>query len=1472
MMRSRSVGLSLFIALVILAAGFATWWPGPSSLRADSQEAAVLPAAPGATTVTLNASGDATIKTGQPDTNFGTTTSLEVYWGGLEPVRERSLVKFDMSGQVPAGAVIESATLKLWLASTNVSRGVDVNAWLVTQNWSETTTIWSRQPTISDFVHASASVGPDLRDYSWDVTALVQSWQAGPNYGLELRGPESGSSASRFSFLSREYGERPPRLVVTYSIPTATPTATGTPTATATPTATRRPTRTPTATATSTATAPVPPVGGLVDSWIDYSHTNHGADPVLEVSLAPAAVPELPDSIQWALLRFDLNVPAGVYVKKATLELYAEQVADPGPAYYTLEVRRLTGPWQEMGVTYYNVPGWTEVGKATAMAPATAGWFSWDVTSIAREWAWEPDQNFGLIVFQPGSVYGHRRFSSREGANPPRLTLSTTTVDTDLPSNPGYVKGDREPEVWSNTAAITMEWGGAYDLTSGVHGYSTLWATQRTVPDTVEVTRDTTRQTTIPHDGQSWYYMVRAVDGAGNWANDTAWAGPFWLDTTPPAAPVITGDPPPGPWITQNTLGVVWSAVNDNPGGSGTAGYGFQWSSDPNTVPTAMNTGVTTAISPPLADGQWWFHVRARDVAGNWSNTRHLGPWRIDTTPPTSYAWPGDHSTVDVTNKNFNIPVVYSDTGSGVNKVDVKFWDLTLLPGVAKPSANGGFFAGTIYPGQVSSVPFVGQDGHRYCFWTIATDNLGHVEAPPDQFDVCVGVRTAQMAANDVEVTQGILTGGTGKWNVDLQAGRRTFVRCHVRSTDGNLYEDVPGALRVADVQGNWLGPALQPLNRPGHTPSGTIDVKSDADRNKLDDSYYYELPAEWTWHGALRFYCHVNLPEKYLEQDRQDNTASAAYVFTAPLPPICLLFNPVRTGNNWPAGNYMQATELGWAMMDRARTQLPAELWTFSTDSPVEHLTVCWKGIFPYPCYRGYDMGKKWHHTLILNSLAARDALDWDPLVCKNASGRTHYVGMVYEDNYVTKGSSYPNWDVLWFKLNGGAGWTYCPYGEQGADCKAINGAQGGITLAHELGHNYGELHTGCGATEDMGYYPYGDGCAFADDARPNYGFDTLTLTPLDYRKGVGDLMSYAARRWPSDYTWNFIQQSLKSQAAAGSAASSYPRRAADLQAGEVLLVTGIVGSEALTETLHTVARLPGSFLPAEKLDRLLAANAAAPAAQEGYSLALVGAGGSVLYTQPFTPSRAMSDPSAPEEDATGGFILAVPYAAGTSQVQIRQGTSVLGSRTVSAHPPTVAVTSPNGREVVTGTLTIRWNASDPDGDPLLYMLQYSPDAGASWRTLATDAFTTTYTVTTGSLAGSAGNGLIRVTAMDGVNTASDTSDAGFTLPKHAPQVHIEVADGAVFAPGTAIALRGSASDAEDFHLTGTALRWTVEGLGEVGTGDATAVLGLSGGKHRVTLEATDSDGQKGSASITIVVGPPPSQIYLPMTDRPGR
>jgi glucose/arabinose dehydrogenase len=90
------------------------------------------------------------------------------------------------------------------------------------------------------------------------------------------------------------------------------------------------------------------------------------------------------------------------------------------------------------------------------------------------------------------------------------------------------------------------------------------------------------------------------------------------------------------------------------------------------------------------------------------------------------------------------------------------------------------------------------------------------------------------------------------------------------------------------------------------------------------------------------------------------------------------------------------------------------------------------------------------------------------------------------------------------------------------------------------------------------------------------------------------------------------------------------------------------------------------------------------------------------------------------------------------------------------------------------------------------------------------------------------------------------------------APVVQILQPGGALtVVENTAVIFRGSASDAEDGVLPGTALAWSSSLDGALGVGDSIETAGLSVGGHVVTLTASDSKGLANSASASVTVMP---------------
>ena len=240
-------------------------------------------------------------------------------------------------------------------------------------------------------------------------------------------------------------------------------------------------------------------------------------------------------------------------------------------------------------------------------------------------------------------------------ANDTQLVTTSLILESTSPSNPTLSSPTHTTEqwgVWSQDRTVDVTWpaiganGGAADDNSGVAGYSTLWTTNplTTPPPSTNTVVSTTASTSPTlSNGMSHWFHLRTRDQAGNWTPPIH-LGPFYIDDTDPSStPMVSPlTHEIEDWSNDTTVEVIWPAVFAEGGAvdedSGIAGYSTQWSADPATIPddtVDLADSDTQTASPPLEDGVHWFHLRAVDSAGNWSETVHLGPLMIDTTPPS---------------------------------------------------------------------------------------------------------------------------------------------------------------------------------------------------------------------------------------------------------------------------------------------------------------------------------------------------------------------------------------------------------------------------------------------------------------------------------------------------------------------------------------------------------------------------------------------------------------------------------------------------------------------------------------------------------------------------------------------------------------------------------------------------------------------------------------------------------------------
>lgn len=152
---------------------------------------------------------------------------------------------------------------------------------------------------------------------------------------------------------------------------------------------------------------------------------------------------------------------------------------------------------------------------------------------------------------------------------------------------------------------------------------------------------------------------TQTVSLVGNWsefmANTPDIVSNLIYDTT---APTVPGTPSTESAVTNNEPTWNWTASTDSESGLANPAYTVEWSQDSNfegdtTGSATVNTNSYTHSSA-LADGTWYFHVKATDADGNASSYSANSDITIDTTAPilsetTAVATPTSDTTPDYT-------------------------------------------------------------------------------------------------------------------------------------------------------------------------------------------------------------------------------------------------------------------------------------------------------------------------------------------------------------------------------------------------------------------------------------------------------------------------------------------------------------------------------------------------------------------------------------------------------------------------------------------------------------------------------------------------------------------------------------------------------------------------------------------------------------------------------------------------------
>ncbi len=215
------------------------------------------------------------------------------------------------------------------------------------------------------------------------------------------------------------------------------------------------------------------------------------------------------------------------------------------------------------------------------------------------------------------------------------------------------------------------------------------------------------------------------------------------------------------------------------------------------------------------------------------------------------------------------------------------------------------------------------------------------------------------------------------------------------------------------------------------------------------------------------------------------------------------------------------------------------------------------------------------------------------------------------------------------------------------------------------------------------------------------------------------------------------------------------------------------------------------------------------------------------------------------------GSFHLRVPFPTNATKAEIQHNGTPIWQKSVSANAPTVSFVTPNGGTYNAGSaIAITWTASDADGDPLQFALDYSPDNGATWINVSPKLLGTSFAWTP-NFVPSGTQARLRLRASDGFNSTTATSNP-FTLNAIAPQAIIAAPkNGALVPEGTELTLDGTSLTANGAGL-GT-FTWKQDGAVIGLTRTLTTTLNMPG-VHTFTLQVV-ANGLTGTRSITVSV-----------------
>ncbi|UCG41771.1 MAG: hypothetical protein JSU73_07730 [candidate division WOR-3 bacterium] len=233
------------------------------------------------------------------------------------------------------------------------------------------------------------------------------------------------------------------------------------------------------------------------------------------------------------------------------------------------------------------------------------------------------DTSYARTLPSDTAYFWRARATDRSGQAGPWSSAWRFEIDLQVPETPTLLEPVGGP--WLESTTVPFRWTPVvFGKASGGPGFSpvfyilqldTVRGIRPLMTDTAAVPFDT-----LPFLFESRYWWrVRAYDQAGN-QGDFSPSDSFGIDMSAPQVPRLIYPPHLG-GVNADTTSLIWHASDDNL--SGTESYHVQLArdslfTDTIPVPAPVTPDTAEVCSLPGAADYYW-HVRARDRAGNWS-------------------------------------------------------------------------------------------------------------------------------------------------------------------------------------------------------------------------------------------------------------------------------------------------------------------------------------------------------------------------------------------------------------------------------------------------------------------------------------------------------------------------------------------------------------------------------------------------------------------------------------------------------------------------------------------------------------------------------------------------------------------------------------------------------------------------------------------------------------------------------------